>query len=379
MRKVIPLVAISLFFTSQIISQTINEDFERIKIDSDAKHLYTGIDLSPDAKYVAVSGNKEYPLYIYDWENRKIIKTYNVGDWWAGSAVRYSKNGRYILIQQLKLIDWAPNKDKEVTFDVIDAENGNIIKRLDPFHAVCFTPDEKYAISLTANEVAFWNLDNGTKEKSFIVENASNGLAISPDGSMIAVSHHASDKELAKQPRYKKDKKARKFAVKYKHQVSVYNVSDFSKKFTVDELYDIIYKLDYSDDGNTLFCMQIPHGKIQTGNNERLTYVTTINALTGEAYRKGYTSNAIYEPDFKLSHDGKLFGIVSQGSKFLEIHVYDAETAKMLHRFKLSYRIMEKSDGDYLIGDSRTSFVFLPDNERILMTNGNRLILWNIK
>ncbi|MEA3347675.1 MAG: hypothetical protein U9Q39_01305, partial [Pseudomonadota bacterium] len=97
-----------LFCIIQAYSQNINEDFERIKIDSDIKHLYVGMDMSPDGKYVAISGNKEFPLYIYDWANREVVKTFNVGNWFAGAAVKYSKNGKYILIQQLKFVDWAP-------------------------------------------------------------------------------------------------------------------------------------------------------------------------------------------------------------------------------------------------------------------------------
>ncbi len=338
-----------------------------------------GIDLSPDGNYVAISGNKEFPLYIYDWVNREIVKTYNVGDWWAGAAVKYSTNGKYILIQQLKLVDLAPNKDKEVAFDVIDAESGKSVRRLNPYHAVCISPDEKYAIALTSEEVSFWNLESGNKEKSFNIERASNGLAISPDGSMIAVSHHVTEEALNNYPRYQSDKKARKAAAKYKKEISVYNTKTFSKMFTVNELYDIIYKLDYSEDGKILFCLQIPHSKVQAIQGLRQTYISAINGQNGEASRKGFTSDAVYEPDFKLSHDGKLFGVVSKGNQFLELHIYDAETAKMKYRFKQSYRLMEKSEGDYIIGDSRTTFVFLPDNKRILMTMGNRLILWNME
>jgi len=373
------IAACLILFISYANSQSINEEIERIKLDSDMKHLYVGIDLSPDGNYIAISGNKEFPLYIYDWKKREIVNTFNVGDWFAGSAINFSKNGKYILIQQLKMMDWAPNKDKEVTFDIIESESGKKVIRLDPYHAVAITPDEKYAIALTADELSFWNLENGKKERSFSVERASNGLAISPDGSMLAVSHHVTEEALAKVPRYQKDKKARKAAAKYKQEITVYDLNTFDKKFNVNEFYDIVYKLHYSNDGKTLFCLQIPHMKTQATANARQTYISTINGLTGEASRKGYTSNATYEPDFKLNSDGSLFGVVSQGSQFLELHIYDSETAKMKYRYKQSYRLLEKSDGDYIIGDSRTTFVFLPDGKNILMTQGNRLILWNMK
>jgi hypothetical protein len=146
----------------------------------------------------------------------------------------------------------------------------------------------------------------------------------------------------------------------------------------VNEVYDIVYRLDYSADGNTLFCLQIPHVKANPGL-QRQTFISTINGITGEPSRKGFISLAPFEPDFKLSHDGKLFGVVSQGKKFPEIHIYDFATGKMLKRFELSVRLFEKSNGELQVTDSRLSFVFLPDNKRIMMTMGNRLLLWNME
>ncbi len=46
-------------------------------------------------------------------------------------------------------------------------------------------------------------------------------------------------------------------------------------------------------------------------------------------------------------------------------------------RFQQSYRLFEKNDGEMIAVDSRIFFVFLPDNESILMTMGNHLIQWN--
>lgn len=98
---------------------------------------------------------------------------------------------------------------------------------------------------------------------------------------------------------------------------------------------------------------------------------------TGSPVRRGFTSKSFYEPDFKLSHDGKLLGIVSNNNRFLELHVYDFETGEMTHRFQQSFRLFEKNDGEMIGVDSRIFFVFLPDNESILMTMGNHLIQWN--
>ncbi len=178
-------------------------------------------------------------------------------------------------------------------------------------------------------------------------------------------------------PSLKKNKDALKTTLKYKQQISIFNTENFEKEVTIDEFYDIIYRLDYSSDGKTLFCMNIPHLKVQNGNN-RQTYINIIDAESGQPLRKGFISLAAYEPDFKLSNDGKFFGLISQSNKFIELHIYDFETGKMLYRFELSYRLYEKNDGDFIMADSRASFVFLPDNKSVLVTMGNRLVLWKI-
>jgi WD40 repeat protein len=364
-------------FSQIVFSQGSNYDYERVKI-GDVKHIVVGMDMSPDQKYLAISGNQSFPCYIFDWSKREIKTQYDVGNWYAGSSVKYSSGGKYLLLQQLYYMDWAPNKDREVNFEVIHAESGSVVKRFEKIHAAAFTPDEQYIVTLVAGEVSFWNLETGNKDKSFNVNLATNGVAVSPDGKHIAVSHRPDADELKKRPDYKKNKKAYQNTAKYKQEVSIFETETFKKVITVNEFYDIVYKLEYSGDGITIFCMNIPHVNIQT-SAERLTYISTINAETGNAQRKGFTSKALYEPDFKLSHDGRLMGVISQSTKFLELHIYDFETGKMLKRFELSYRLFEKNEGDMIIADSRASFVFLPDNKSVFITMGNHLVLWEMK
>lgn len=92
-------LAINLL-TLSIKSQSTNIDYEKFKL-GDAKHLLVGMDMSADQKYIAISSNQSFPLHIYDWSNREIVKEIDVGNWFAGSAVRYSSGGKYLLIQQL--------------------------------------------------------------------------------------------------------------------------------------------------------------------------------------------------------------------------------------------------------------------------------------
>jgi WD40 repeat protein len=374
------LFVIMIFsFAPLSFSQGINYDFERIKVGDNVKHIFVGLDISPDGEQLAISGVQSFPFYIYDWKERQVTKEFDVGEWYAGSTVKYSSTGKYLLLNQLFYIDMNLNKDREVKFEVVNAETGIRMLKFDDYHSVAISPDEQYAAALSGNTVSFWNIETGKKEKSFKVHEASNGIAISPDGNTIAVSHRVSDEELTAIPRYKKDKKARKFMSKYKQQITLYDTHSFGKIKTVNEFYDIVYRLEYSDDGKELFCLNIPHSKAQSTAGQRQTYINIIDGKTGEPQRKGYNSQSVYEPDFKLSSDGKLFGVVSQQNSFLELYVYDAETRKMLYRFTQSFRLFEKTEGEFAFADSRASFVFLPDGETIVMTMGNRLVYWKYK
>lgn len=359
------------------IAQESNMEYKRIRV-GDYKQVASGLDISPDGKHLVFSCVKEFPVTLFDWDKEELVQEFDVGNWHGGSSVKYSMDGRYLLLNQLYYIDFAWNKDREVNFEIVDAQSGKRVKRFDAYHAVTITPDSKHAISLTGEEIAFWNLQSGKKEKSFKVDKASNGLAISPDSKFIAVSHKFSEDELKQDPRYKKDKKALKHAARYKQKISIYDASSFEFLYTVNEYYDIVYRLEYSSDGKTLFCLQIPHMKAQSSNNARQTYLATIDGITGEPSRKGFTSQAIYEPDFKMSNNGKYLGIVSKGSRFVEVHVYDFESGRMIKRFEHSYRIMDKNEEGVIVGDNRSALVFLPGDEVIVMTAGNQLVYWTL-
>ncbi|MCB2207469.1 MAG: hypothetical protein KQH67_04165 [Bacteroidetes bacterium] len=374
MKRFVILSLITILFV-HASSQGTGYEFERIKI-GDAKHIVSGLSLSPDRSVLAISSIQGFPLNLFDWKNGEVIREFNVGNWYAGSSIDYSAKGKFILMNQLFYTDFALNKDKEVKFDIINAETGERVKRFNEYHAVTISPDEQFALALSGESVSFWNLSSGNMESAFKVDEATNAIAISPDGNLIAISHKLSEESAKNMPQLQRDKKVLKSALKYKQQVSVYDATTFQKLYTVNELYDIIYKLRFSDNGRDLFCLNIPHLKIQN-SDKRQSYINVIDVDSGSPKRRGFTSQAYYEPDFKLSDDGKWLGVVSNNNRFLELHIYDFETGKMEYRFQQSYRLFEKNEGEMIAVDSRIFFVFLPDNESILMTMGNHLIRWN--
>ncbi len=375
--KKLTLALLFSYFLMQATAQGTNYDYERIRI-GDAKHIVSGLALSPDNTTLAISSIQGYPFYLFDWKNKDILKQYDVGNWYAGSSVTYSAGGKYVLLNQLYYIDFALNKDREVNFEIIQTANGEQVKRFEEYHSVAITPDEKYALTLTGDEFGFWNLVTKKKEKSFKIVGAANSIAINPDGKRIAISRRLTEEDAQRFPAMQRDKKTLKLYMKYKQLITVYDAETFKEIYTVNELYDIIYKLKFSKDGEWLLCLNIPHTKLQNTDTDRQSYINVVDAETGEARRRGFVSKSYYEPDFKVSHNGKYLGLVSQNNRFMELHIYDFETGKMRWRFQQSYRLFEKDEEGFLSSDTRISFVFLSDDESVMMTGGNYLILWNL-
>ena len=365
------------FHPAVILAQGPNFDFEKVKI-GEAKNMLAWIALAPDGNSIAVSSTQSFPLYIFNWETKQVENQFDVGNWYAGSRAIYSQNGRYVLLQQLFYLDYAPNKDKEVNFEVFDAHTGQSMLNFGDYQDARITPDEKYLVTLNGGvRVAIHDIATRKEVRSFSVPQATNSLAISTDGKFIAVSHKTYAEDLLNNPIYVNNKKNRPIYENYKQQVSVYDFETEKKLYTIDAFYDLIYRMEYTSDGNYLLVYSIPHTKLQ-GPNGRKSYVEVVNARTGEPLRQSFGSLSNYEPDFKLSHSNKYFGITSLGIKFPELHIYDFETNEMVKRFELSYRLFEKTDEGEFPGDGRVSFIFLPGDEEIVMTFGSRLIHWKL-
>lgn len=377
MKRILCILPV-LFLLKIAYPQGTDIDYTRVKI-GETKNIVCGLDLSPDQNELAISSTQSFPFYVFDWQKQEKLREFNVGNWYAGSAVSYSKTGKYIILNQLYYIDFAINKDREVNFEIIDAKSGERIKRFENVHSVKISPDEQFIIALSGDEVSFYNISSGKKDRSFSVAEASNSVAISADGTMIAVSHKLYEKDAKNISQLQRDKKSLKNALKYKQQITVYDATSLKELYTVNELYDIIYKLNFTKDGKDLLVLHIPHTKMQNTTASRQMYLNVIDMIKGTPKRRGYVSTAAYEPDFKVSHDGKYLGLVSKSSKFLELHIYDFETGKMVERFQQAYRLFEKNETGMIVADSRTSFVFLPDNKSVIMTMGNHLIYWNFK
>lgn len=369
------LPGILVLFSLTLWSQTSNSDFERIKLNNPETE-YTGIAMSPDNNTISISSEKSAPVLIFDWNTQKITRQINAGSWNSGARISFSLSGKYLLLQEIAFTNFSQNKDRSIHFDIVDVASGEMIKQFDNVQDVVLSADENQAICLANDEVTFWNLNSAAKENSIKVEGVSNALAVSPDGKQLAVSTEINPSEV--KSRFGKDKKGMNDAVKFKQMVAIYDIPLKAKIKTIDELYDIIYELRYLPESEQITVFQTPEIHIQVQNSQR-SYINLIDAVKFEPLRKGFTSMSLAQPDMKISNNHELFAINSKGNRFQEMHLYDYDTATLQKRFELAHRLFEKVDGEKMVNSSRPSFIFLPDNQSILVAMGNQLIKWNIK
>lgn len=342
--------------------------------------IHSDMDLIPGTNNYAVSATQSFPMYIIDGETLEIKEKYDVGNWYGGSRIFPSVSGRYLLLQQLKYLDYAPNKDREVHFEVFESSTGKVILDIPSAHSAALHPNEEELIVLIGDEVFSYSLEGKEKRRLFPVPEATNCVAISPDGSQIAISHHVEDNFLNEYVTKKRQKKNYKIFQKYRQCVSVYSTTDFKRLYTVDEMFDIPYILQYDHSGEHLLCYSVPHTKVvaKTGMMGS-KYISKINAADGKYTGVGFISNCSFEPDIEFSNDHSKIAIVTNGVKFSEIWIYDYESGDLLERFEIAFTFFEGTKLKSMPSDAgRIGLAFSPDDKNLFFTNGAKITKWEL-
>ncbi len=363
-------------------SQGTNMEFEKFDISPGAyAFLHADIDIIPGQDRYVVSAQQSFPFYEVDGKNHELVGVHDVGNWYAGSRLSVSSQGKYVLLQQLYYIDFLPNKDREVQFQVLDLETGSSVLKISAAHDAEFHPNEKELIVLEGDDVYSYPLSGAGKKRLFPVPAATNCLAISPDGKQIAISHYPEDDFLNDFVTKKKQKKNFKLYKKYRQCVSVYSTDNFEKLYTVDDMFDIPYVLQYGPRGEYLICYSVPHTKVVAKTGMQGTnYISKIDASNGHSLPNvGFVSNSIYEPDIEFSHNKDYIGLVTINTRFPEVWVCNFNNGKIVARFELAQRLFEgMKKGEFPADAGRVGIAFSPDDEHMYITNGSLIYKWKI-
>ncbi len=362
-------------------AQGTNMVYEKIDISpSNKSFLHSDIDRIPGKNEYLVSATKSFPFYHIDGDSHELLAEHDIGNWFAGSRIELSPTGKYILLQQLHYIDFSPNKDREVTFAVVDTKTGKTLLKIPSAHDAAFHPHEENLIVLIGDDVYSYAIAKDEKRKLFPVPAATNCIAISPDGKHIAITHYPSDEFLHDFVTKKRQKKNFKVYKKYRQCISVYDAETYDFMYTVADMYDIPYLLDFDPMGEHILCYSVPHTKVmaKTGMNGT-KYFSKIKASDGSSTSVGFVSNSIYEPDFEFSNHGKWIALVTINRVYPEVWICNYESGAILARFEMATRISEgMKDREYPADAGRVGLAFSPDDKHLMITNGSILIKWEI-
>ncbi len=361
MKKLIhPLL---LLLSVSLTAQNINENFEKWPVVEKAINI-TGIDISPDGKTLAMVCGNNQPLMLYNYESKEIIKEIDVKTESLGYNVHYSAQGNFLLLQEKK-IETSFKKARKANYSIVDILKGEVIHRFNKISDAKISHDEKYLITLENGTVYFRDIHSGKTIRQFQPEEACNALAISPDGKELAVVIKPSKKEVMMVASIRADKKAIKATAKYRHMITIYDAESMQLQKVVQEFYDNINLLFYTENGE----------KLLSFNMAANSYVNV--ALPQKDYeptREGYLSRTSTQPEFSYSPDGDYFGIATV-EKFPSINIYNVESGSIVDRYDTQMKIWKNIKKKVFAG-TNTSFVFLPDNRHVLIAYGNSLIKW---
>ena len=150
------LTILFLFSSTICFAQNINERFEKWPVVEKPIQI-TGIDISPDGKEVALVGGKMNSIYIYDFENRKLIREIPMEKDYLGFNVFYSAKGNYLTLQE-RVEEYSVKKSREADFAIVDLNKGKVIMKFDRINDAKITADEKHLVTLEKKKVVVRDL-----------------------------------------------------------------------------------------------------------------------------------------------------------------------------------------------------------------------------
>jgi hypothetical protein len=372
MKKAVIAVILLLLFAPVFGQEAkTNIEVEKWQIDN-SRYIGSGILLMDDGKTLVITNTQGFPIYFYNLESRTIEKQVEIQGYYAGPKPTFSKNQNYILLQQKFYIDYSPNRDREVQYEVLRLSDHSIFLKVQNAHSAAFTPDEKQLVTLEGSDVCIYDLESGNKVKTLHIDRLAYSLVVSPDGKSLIITHQPTEEDLEAVPSMRSDRKAIKPAIKYRDLISVFNIETGKKLSTVPEVYDVVYNMAYNDDASLLYVYARPHVKLKP-QGVMEGYLNVIRVSDMSPMPSSYMTREI-DADFAESPDGKHIAIVSKDRNWPQVQVYNTQNNSMINLLDLSRNLAQKLV-EQEFADGRTYMVWTSNNE-LLLLYGNQLLKW---
>lgn len=374
LRKATTIILTLIVSSHFSVAQKGDIEFRQITIEEGFNYALSSIDLLPDNK-TAVIGSQTGVIFLWDITTEKLVKKFTVSGYSYGPRIKVSEDGKYLQLQKQFLQDFHYNKDRKTNVEIIDIESEKSIFTTPDVNDAVLTPDSKFLLTINGENIDVFELATGNKVRSIYIEGATNAIAVNKECTQIAVSHLLRKEDITDIPSIRNDKKTQKAVLRYRQGVSFYDFQKGTKIKTASDIFDIVYSLRYTKDGQRLLVYNVASTKLQKqvvgGMGLRQGYINQINTTTGEVLRP-IVSSLTPEPDFKESPDNKLLGVSSseiQGKMVQTLLLYDFSSGALLHRFEINSRVFSEK-----ISYLPIYFIFHPSENMVILTYARGLI-----
>jgi WD40 repeat protein len=297
-----------------------------------------------------------------------------------GPRIRASRDGRLLLLKELWRFTYEGKDDMQGTHMVIDAHTGATVVDAGKGMDASMSADGRVLAVLDGGRVTVHALPSGKELHVFDVAQATNAVAVSPDGQLIAVSHRPTEEQLATVPSMRADKKAQKAGLKYRQMVSFFNATSGTLVHTVTEVYDVIRGMGFTPDGSRVLVYSSQDPRLAPPQDaksvlnlnmvDRPGYVQQIDAVTFEPLRAGFQS-LMNEPYLAVSPDGRTLALSStEGHNKRKLTLYDLDSGDthLLINLEQKHRY---DTGETEQHDGRVAYAWLSDGRLVVALGGD--------
>ncbi|MCC7503072.1 MAG: hypothetical protein IT229_11115 [Flavobacteriales bacterium] len=372
------LACLVVLFTQ---AQILNEDALRKVGLAAHEGSITCLEPLPDGHTIVAGCGDNGGLLFIDTVGWRITRRVPLTGFKDGPRIRASRDGRLLMLKELWRFAVEGKGDMQGTHMVIDAATGATVMDAGSSMDASMSADGMLFAVLDGDKVTLHELPSGRELRTITVPQATNAVALTPDGAMVAVCHRPTEAQLATVPSMRADKKAQKAGLKFRQMVSFYSTASGELQRTVPEVYDIIRGMGFSPDGKRLlvYSTRDPRAGVApvAGGHawnfsmvDQPGYVQQIDPFKGEPLRTGFQS-LMSEPFLAVDPSGTTLALSStEGRNKRKLTLYDIDSGdtRTMIDLEQEHRYDTNETEEH---DGRLAYSWLADGRLLIALGGD--------